>query len=429
MVRRAKTGPVVTSRGGRTLGLVVLLGSLALALVPVVGSAAPGGSGKAAESQQISLEVFSPDGTISRIWAKDQDQGATPGVGHADVTPIQVSGPVSNRIDLVFVGDGYTAAELDTFHQQVSSKWAELAAVEPFRTYRELFNVWAVDVVSRESGVDNDPVEGIDRDTALDSTFFCFAIERLLCGSRGRAYSFASRAPAVDHVVLLANSTKYGGAGYTNGSMATASGGHALSGQIVVHELGHSIGQLLDEYDYGGPATYSGPEPREANGTTYTADELAAERRKWWVWLGEESPDGGTVSTYEGASYSLFGIYRPTENSLMRSLNREFNLPGREAMIEQFYLLAPIFGPVGDARIRGNATVDLGLPDLVGTSYDIAWYVDDVEVAEWADQESVQLNLAGRHRLDARIVDPTPYVRDDGFREAHMTFRRSWNVS
>lgn len=372
--------------------------------------------------------MYSPDGTISRIWVKDQDQGATEGVAHADVTPIQVTGPVGNRIDLVFVGDGYTSADLDTFHQHVESKWEELAGVEPFLTYRELFNVWAVDVVSRESGVDNDPVAGIERDTALDSYFFCFSIERLLCGSRGRAYSYASQAPAVDHVVMLANSTKYGGAGYTLGSMATASGGHALSGRIVVHELGHSIGDLADEYDYGGPPTYSGPEPREANVTTRTAAELAATQQKWWVWLGEESPDGGTVGTYEGANYSLFGIYRPTENSLMRVLNSEFNLPGREAMIQQFYLLAPIIGAVGDAQVRRDATVELGLPDLVGAGYEITWYVDGVEVASWADQETVQLDLSGRQRLDVRIVDRTPYVRDERFRTTNMTFRRSWLV-
>lgn len=397
-------------------------------MVPAADGA-PRDRSEPGEARHVSIEVPSQDGTISRIWAKESDQGGTEGVAHAGVTPIQVTGPTSNRIDLVFVGDGYTAADLDTFHQHVESKWAELASVEPFLTYREFFNVWAVDVLSRDSGVDNDPTSGIARDTALDSYFFCFAIERLLCANRGRAYSYASQAPAVDHVVLLANSTKYGGAGYTSGAMATASGGHALSGQIVVHELGHSIGQLADEYEYGGPETYTGPEPREANVTIHTADVLAAEQLKWWRWLGEESPDGGTVGTYESAYYSLFGIYRPTENSLMRVLNSEFNLPGREAMIQQFYLLAPPFTSVGSSRVRGDALLDLGLPDLAGAAYDITWYVDGVEVPAWADQESVQLDLAGRHRVDARIVDETPYVRDEVFRDAGMTFRRSWNVS
>lgn len=405
--------------------------ALLACLTPLVVPAADAGRDGPAEpeSQRISLERFSADGRIDRVWVKDQDQGATEGVAHADVTPIQVTGPVANRIDLVFVGDGYTAADLDTFHDHVEGKWAELAAVEPFLTYRELFNVWAVDVVSRDSGVDNDPVQGILRDTALDATFFCAGFERLLCASRGRAYSYAGQAPAVDHVVTLANSTKYGGAGYTLGAMATASGGHALSGQIVVHELGHSIGQLLDEYEYDGPETWTGHEPLAVNVTTYTADELAAGRLKWWNWLGEESPDGGLVGTYEGANYSLFGIYRPTENSLMRVLNSEFNLPGREAMIKHFYLEAPVLGADGGSRVRGNAAVDLGLPDLVGSDYDIAWYVDGVEVVAWADQDAVQLDLSGRHRLAVQVVDRTPFVRDESFREQSMTFRRAWQVS
>lgn len=418
---------MVTNRGTRALGLFLLLSSLVLTAVPAAGGGRP--DRDPGTTRTVSVEVPSQDGTIRRVWIKEQDQGATEGVAHANVTPIQVTGPVASRIDLVFVGDGYTQADLDTFHQHVESKWEELAGVEPFLTYREFFNVWAVDVVSRESGVDNDPTQGIARDTALDSYFFCFAIERLLCANRGRAYSYASQAPAVDHVVMLANSTKYGGAGYTLGAMATASGGHALSGQIVVHELGHSIGQLADEYEYGGPETYTGPEPHEVNVTTYTADQLAADQLKWWKWLGEESPDGGIVGTYESAYYSLFGIYRPTENSLMRVLNSEFNLPGREAMIKQFYLLAPPLGQVGDARVRGDATVDLALPDLTGAAYDITWYVDGVEVAAWSGQESVQLDLTGRHRVAARVVDTSAYVRDEAFRDANMTFRRSWNVS
>lgn len=375
------------------------------------------------------VEVPSLSGTLSKTTVTVSDRGATEGVAHADVTPIEVNGPVANRIDLVFVGDGYTAADLGRFHQHVQGKWEELVAVEPFLTYREFFNVWAVDVVSRESGVDNDPTQGILRDTALDATFFCAGFERLLCASRGRAYSYAGQAPAVDHVVVVANSTKYGGAGYTLGDMATASGGHPASGQVVVHELGHSIGKLLDEYQYDGPETWVGPEPSAPNITVHTADFLAAEQHKWWRWLGEESPDGGIVDTYEGANYSAFGIYRPTQNSLMRELNREFNLPSREAMIQQFYLLAPPFTSVGSARVRGDALLDLGLPDLTGASFDITWYVDGVEVGAWADQESVQLDLSGRHRVDALIVDETPYVRDEVFRDASMTFRRSWNVS
>lgn len=417
-------------RGLRALGFLGLI--VALTLAPaLVGQAAARRADPPPPTRTVTLEVFAQNGTISRVTRAVSDQGSSAGVGQAAVTPIQVTGPVANRIDLVFVGDGYTRSELGLFHQHVLSKWAELSSVEPYRTYRNFFNVWAVDVISRDSGVDNDPVVGIDRDTALNMTFFCAGIERLLCVDYGRTASYASQAPAVDHVIALANSTKYGGAGYNSspGDLATASGGHALSGQIVVHELGHSIGLLADEYPYGGPEVWASGEPPEPNVSTYTAEQMAAGHLKWWRWLGEPSPDGGTVATYEGAKYSFFGIYRPTENSIMRVLGSEFNLPGREAMIEHFHLLAPIIGSVGDARVRGNATVDLGLPELVGDDYDITWYVDGVEVAAWADQDTVQLALTGRHRLDVRVVDDTAYVRDEAFRDRSMTFTRSWNVN
>ena len=47
-----------------------------------------------------------------------------------------------------------------------------------------------------------------------------------------------------------------------------------------------------------------------------------ATQRKWWRWIGETSPDGGVVGSYEGGGYYKLGIYRPTENSLMRSLGK-----------------------------------------------------------------------------------------------------------
>lgn len=57
----------------------------------------------------------------------------------------------------------------------------------------------------------------------------------------------AALAAQAHQVVVLANSTKYGGIG---GSVATSSGGNAAAGLITVHELGHSLGGLADEYDY-----------------------------------------------------------------------------------------------------------------------------------------------------------------------------------
>lgn len=82
---------------------------------------------------------------------------------------------------------------------------------------------------------------------------------------------------------MLANTTKYGGAG---GEVATSSGGNAQSNQIVAHELGHSIGGLADEYDYG---TGDPREPGEPNASTYTAAQMRERSAKWYAWLGKRT--------------------------------------------------------------------------------------------------------------------------------------------
>jgi hypothetical protein len=276
-------------------------------------------------------EAFSPDGSITKVSVPKAAQSfEAKAAVQADVVAVQQTGPSADRFDLVFVGDGYTASQLDTFHNDVVSKWNELSAVEPFKSYRQYFNVWQVDVVSTESGVDNDPTLGVSRNTALDMGFWCQGrdpnTERLLCVDQSKATQYAALAPESDQVIALGNTAKYGGAG---GGVATAAGSNPQAGQIAVHELGHSIGKLADEYDYPYD-TYTGGEPGEANVST------KSDGSKWAKYLGQSSPDGGVVGAFQGAKYYKFGLYRPTENSIMRTLGQQFNLPGRDAMIAAF---------------------------------------------------------------------------------------------
>ncbi len=202
----------------------------------------------------------------------------------------------------MFVGDGYTSSQQSLFDQHVRGSVAALFQVEPFRTYRTQFNVWEVNVVSAQSGVDNDPQLGIRRDTALDMYFWCGQIERLLCVNETKARQFAAAAPDVDQIIALANTTKYSG--------------------------------LADEYDNG---TCDRREPREPNASTFTASQTSALRTKWYQYLGQPTPDGGTIGTYQGARYCTSGIYRPSQDSIMRTLGRQFNLPSRDALIAGFF--------------------------------------------------------------------------------------------
>jgi hypothetical protein len=355
----------------------------------------------------------------------------------ASVTTLLDHGPSSRRIDLVFVGDGYREADLPTYATQVQQALSFLLGREPFATYSTFFNAHRVDVISNETGVDNDPTPGIYRDTAMDMAFWCGGTERLLCVDVGKAFAFAVSAPQADQVLAVANSTKYGGAGYTGSDLATFSGGNGSSAWVAIHEVGHSQGNLADEYDYADGSSYSGPEFPQANVSILNAAGMAAAGTKWAPWLGAAGVGyDGPVGAHEGANYFVYGVYRPTTNSLMRSLGRPFNPPSAESLILEFYgTVSPIdtSGVVGGGSVDAYSVVYVDPVDPVGHSLDIQWSVDGSPVPG-ATRESLQvtplirqLGLSpGEHALSVRVADHTALVRNETARASRMTATRSW---
>ncbi|MGW0392664.1 M64 family metallopeptidase [Streptomyces sp. NPDC003042] len=363
------------------------------------------------------------------------------------VTKIVDNGPTADRLDVVFVGDGYTAEQLAQFHTDVRAKWAEVAAVEPYTTYRDLFNVWTVDAVSAQSGVSGDPDPATVRDTALGSYFWCADIERLLCVDQPKVDAYVARAPEADLVIVLANSAKYGGAGYNEPSatlgyegISTASSGHPKSGQVAIHETGHSLGKLADEYfypDVPGYEKYTGREPADVNISKLSADRMTAQRAKWYRWLGETSPDGGTVGAYEGGGYYVTGLNRPTDNSLMRVLGKPFNLPGVEAMIAGFHRHANLVTPLTptDRALRSRHTAVAGVTGLAaadGHQPVLRWYLDGRELKRFAGRGQVAvadlwLFDLRTHKLSVTAEDRTTSVRDPELARA-LTSTVTWDV-
>jgi len=341
-------------------------------------------------------------------------------------------GTIGERLDVVFVGDGYTAAEQGLFHADAQSVEASLFAYEPFKAYRNYFAIHRVEVISNESGVDNDPF-GVLRDTALGMRYWCNNIERLLCVDVGAAYAAASLAPDIDQVIALANSSKYGGAGYTTSNLGTAAGGNSLAADIVIHELGHSLGDLADEYTYGGPTTYNGSEPGDANVSIYDASQMISLDTKWADWIGSNDPRfDGPVDTFEGGMYSVFGIYRPTNNSMMRALGRPFNAPSAEALIIEVYReVSTIDGFTSNAQlIPADQAVSVAPMQPIGHSLDIEWSVDGAvvpgETGPTLDLST--LNITEQVVVTATVTDNTDMVRDEDARAAFMTDSVSWGV-
>lgn len=63
------------------------------------------------------------------------------------------SGDPKNRIDIVFMGDGYTAAEEAKFFADMERLTTDMFTGDTFAQYLPLFNVWAVLQPSIESGI------------------------------------------------------------------------------------------------------------------------------------------------------------------------------------------------------------------------------------------------------------------------------------
>lgn len=334
------------------------------------------------------------------------------------------NGPPQNRINVVFIGDGYTAAELDLYATHVDDAVAGLFSEQPLAAYAGYFNVYRVDVMSNESGVD-EPDSGIYRDTALDMAYDCGGIARLLCIDYSKAQNAANSAPQVDTIVALANSTRYGGAGYSG--LATAAGANGSTVELVLHEFGHSFARLADEYDYGGDTTYTGAEPGQPNVSIYTAAEQVAQQTKWYRWL-----DLPNVDAFEGALYSRYGIYRPTSNSRMRSLGRPFEEVNAEQFVFAFY---EYVRPIDDATPESAEPITTGVRLYVDPvepteqPLTIQWSVDGNDVPDANDPAFDTSFLSPcLHNVAVTVIDNTTRIRDEEARDEHLKETRQWRV-
>jgi len=137
--------------------------------------------------------------------------GASTTEAAATVVPIQVTGPAESRFNLVVMGDGYTAAELPKFREQVDKHLNILWSIEPFKSYRNYFNVYAVEIASPESGVDCDPdLTSPKVDTPLQMGFWggCNpgSVQRLLTVNSAAATQYADLVPGTSSATRSAGS-------------------------------------------------------------------------------------------------------------------------------------------------------------------------------------------------------------------------------
>ncbi|MEL7588908.1 MAG: M64 family metallopeptidase [Prolixibacteraceae bacterium] len=233
-------------------------------------------------------------------------------------------GDPANKVDLVFLPEGYRQEEMGKFMADVVRMTDILFAAEPFAGHKKDFNVYVSKIPSLESGTDI-PGELIHRNTAFNSTFYTFNISRYLTTTDLKGIHDAVSGLPYDHVLVLVNSDRYGGGGFFN-LLTVVTAGNAQTPQVLVHEFGHAFAGLADEY-YSSAVAYDDyypltVEPWEPNITTRVDF-----KEKWADLLDRKTPVPtprsdqykDVTGVFEGGGYMSKGIFSPAMDCRMKS--------------------------------------------------------------------------------------------------------------
>lgn len=277
------------------------------------------------------------------------------------------AGDPATKLDFLVLGDGYTAAERGKFERDARKLVATLFATSPFKERQRDINVWGLAPASAVSGVSR-PSQGIYRRSPVGSTYDAFDSERYVLTFENKAFrDIAANAP-YEVVEILVNSATYGGGGIY-GLYSTVAADSVWAPYIFVHEFGHHIAGLADEY-YTSDVAYlpaaDRVEPWEPNATALldpaalkckdlvTAgtpvptpwpkeafernskdvqqrrrqiraanrpeaemDALFREQEKHDTALLNEGAHAHVVGAFEGANYEARGYYRPQADCIM----------------------------------------------------------------------------------------------------------------
>ncbi len=250
--------------------------------------------------------------------------------GYGCVTPytiVQQAADTLHCVRIAFVAEGYQEKEMPIFMGDVAVAVDALFQHEPFKRNREDFQIIAVQSPSADSGV-SEPKHGSWKATAVGSHFDTFYMDRYLTTQRMKVLHDLLAGTPYDHIIVLANTSNYGGGGILNHYNLSMTH-HPKFRQVVVHEFGHSFAGLADEYAYESEQIPMYPpdvEPWEPNITTLVSFE-----DKWSGFM--EKADG--IGLYEGAGYNLKGIYRAFPDCRMRTNEHpEFCLVCQQAIQE-----------------------------------------------------------------------------------------------
>lgn len=259
---------------------------------------------------------------------------------------IAYTGNPAQRVDLALIPEGYSANEKEKFLEACRNFVKEFFSYSPYKENRHRFNIRAVWAPSLESGVSL-PGEHVWRNTATKAQFYTFGSERYQMIEDFQGLRDIAAHVPYDHIYVLSNTQKYGGGGIYNFYGISAAHHPTSTGKIYVHEFGHVLLGLGDEYT--GDAAYSDmyslkTEPWEANLTTLTDFG----RKEWKKMIDKSTPVPtpcteeykNKIGVFEGGGYVNKGVYRPCQTCLMREFRTDDFCPVcKRAILKQIDFL------------------------------------------------------------------------------------------
>ena len=255
------------------------------------------------------------------------------------------SATVGKGIDVVFVGDAFADKDQDLFNKYVELGKEAFFTEEPFRSTKNRFNIYRIGSVSKN---------GIIAQEGGDTKFSAqFGDGTYISGDHDAVFRFVQdKMPSVNLkktiVFVIVNKAKYAGTCWMFSDNKAVCyvplcRNENEYAQTLRHEgCGHGFGKLADEYFYDSMGRIPDDEVSElkkwkgfAYGFHENVDLTSDPNTILWSKFISDSRYSGKVGVYEGGYTYPYGVYRPTDNSIMRYNTGGFNAPSREAIYKK----------------------------------------------------------------------------------------------
>ena len=280
---------------------------------------------------------YSQDGKVSQLNIASQGKG----------------------IPIVIMGDGFVDKEIadGSYSQTMNQAMEHLFSEEPIKSLREYFNVYQVNAVSKRNIFDG-----------TSSTVFGTVPDHQTMGidvDASQVMKYVKKVEGIDSIhalaVVIMNMNINKGVTYMMASKKNTDYSYAIAlcpvidslksemfRSVLVHEaVGHGFAKLADEYvrSTEGSATDDDikelKERHEKYGWFLNVDsEKDSTKVLWTKFIYDAEFSNEKIGTYEGGYTFFKGVYRPSEESMMRSNDAPFNAPSRQVIYNKVMKMA-----------------------------------------------------------------------------------------